>query len=352
MIDCARCQWRPDPGSDAPVREQAQVHAADLDHPRCVVCGRSLVRGELGTCETRDPGDGTPCLQTAREHVSGIRSLYDDLGSHVGHLRGPRLGSSSPNASDGRPLPGGDVLALLGPGSDGGAARPLTVTERQQRERWWVTGAAGPLTQAGSMAAERERTGREHMIDNRPADGLSVHGMMTSWESDWRTTFNDPSRDFAGSTEHQTRRAIGYIETHMRRASREHSEFAEFADELRNLHRTLERASALIRTPARPESACFDCGGQLIVGLVEATVAQVVTPHQWWLPGRIGPLPAPSPASWTGLVEQDPPHITCERCHRGYTPAAYALARRQLLERERDRERERQAAQAASEASG
>ncbi len=313
-ITCARCAWRPNPDSDVPAREQAQVHAADLGHPRCVCCGQSLVRGELGTCETRDPGDGTPCLQTAREHLSGIRALYDQLGSHLGHLRGPRLDSSSPSASDGRPLPGGNVLALLGPGSRGDSED-------------------GHTTKDG--------------------DPVSVAYELTWWAEDWAARFGDQATDVRPRTPAaQMRQALAYIERKMRHASREHPAFDAFAGDLRTLHRTLERASALIRTPARPAAACFDCGGQLIVGLVEATVAQVVTPHQWWLPGRIGPLPPPPLASWTGLVEQDPPHIQCERCHRGYTPAAYALARRQLLERERERERERQAAQAAFKASG
>jgi len=240
--------------------------------------------------------------------------LYDDLGSHLGHLRGPRLGCSSPSASDGRPLPGGDVLALLGPGSRGDSED-------------------GHTTKDG--------------------DPVSVAYELGWWAEDWADRFGDQAADVRPRTPAaQMRQACAYLERRMRQASREHPAFNELAADLRNLHRTLERASALIRTPARPEAACFDCGGQLIVQLVEATVAQVVTPHQWWLPGQVGPLPAPSTASWTGLVEQDPPRITCERCHRGYTAAAYALARRQLLERERDRERERQAAQAAFEASG
>jgi len=294
-ITCARCPWRPDPDSDVPAREQAQVHAADLDHPRCVCCGQSLVRGELGTCETRDPGDGTPCLQTAREHLSGIRALYDQLGSHLGHLRGPRLGSSSPSASDGRPLPGGDVLALLGPGSRGDSEDGHT---------------------------------------SKDGDPVSVAYELTWWAEDWADRFGDRAVDVRPrAPAAQLRQALSYLERRMRRASREHPAYDEFATDLRTIHRTLERASALIRTPARPEAACFDCGGQLIVGLVEATVVH-------------------GDRSWTGLVEQDPPHITCERCHRGYTAAAYALARRQLLEQERERERERQAAQAASEASG
>lgn len=292
---CARCPWRPDLDSDVPAREQAQVHAADLDHPLCVCCGRSLVRGEAGTCETREPNDGTPCLQTAREHLSGIRSLYDDLGSHLGHLRGPRLGCSSPSASDGRPLPGGDVLALLGPGSRGDSED-------------------GHTTKDG--------------------DPVSVAYELTWWAEDWADRFGDQATDVRPRTPAaQMRQALAYLERRMRQASRHHPAFAQFAGDLRTLHRALERASALIRTPARPEAACFDCGGQLIVGLVETTVVQ-------------------GDRSWTGLVEEDPPHITCERCHRGYTPAAYALARRQLLERERERERERQAAVAAFEASG
>lgn len=293
VTDCARCQWRPNPDSDVPVREQAQVHGVDLDHPRCVVCGRSLVRGELGTCETRELGDGTSCLQTAREHLSGIRTLYDQLGTHLGHLRGPRLGSSSPSASDGRPLPGGDVLALLGPGSRGDSEDGHT---------------------------------------SKDGDPVSVAYELMWWAEDWADRFGDRAADVRPRTPAaQMRQALAYLERRMRQASREHPAYDEFATDLRTLHRTLERASALIRTPARPEAACFDCQGQLIVGLVETTVVH-------------------GDRSWTGLVEQDPPHIQCERCHRGYTAAAYALARRQLLERER--ERERQAAQAAFEASG
>jgi len=332
---CARCDFHPTDDPDVGHREQLAFHAAESAHPLCVCCARSLVRGEAGTCETREPGDGTPCLTTAREHLSGIRTLYDSLSSHLGHLRGPSLDSDRPNATDGRPLPGGEVLVLLAGGNEGGAARPLTATEQRQSERWWVKGAVGPLTQAGVMAAERERTGREHVIDNLATDGLSVHGLLTSWESDWRESFDDPSRDLAGSTDQQTRRANKYIEIQMRRASREHSAFDEFVNDLRRLEAALRRNFGDHRSPRKANARCLDCRGELIVPLCEDVVEQTVTPHQWWLPGRIGPLPPPSVWRWRGQVEES--QIVCEQCHRSYTPAAYALALRAALEAERER---------------
>ncbi len=221
MTDCARCAWRPDPDSDVSTREQAQVHAADLGHPRCCCCSRSLVRGELGTCETREPGDGTPCLQTAREHLSGIRTLYDDLGSYLGHLRGPRLDSSSPSASDGRPLPGGDVLALLGPGSRGDSEDGHT---------------------------------------SKDGDPVSVAYELTWWAEDWADRFGDRAADVRPRTPAaQIRQALAYLERRMRQASREHPAYDDFATDLRNLHRTLERAAGRDNPIQRAEAECFGC---------------------------------------------------------------------------------------------
>ena len=107
-------------------------------------------RGVVGATEVR--GD-----------LDVIVALYAELPAHLplvpgGALTGSRGGADSP-------MPGGTVLALLGPGSDGNEGRRLTTSE-----------------QAHGVA------GREHGVDNKPEDPPSVEWALGTWEQDWRET--------------------------------------------------------------------------------------------------------------------------------------------------------------------
>lgn len=288
MSRCARCDWQHDPDDPARPREQLVAHATDAAHPLCIICHASLTRDEQQTCET-GADDRPSCLQQARTLLSGIRTMHDagtrDMGRNLGSSR---FDSDRPNAADGRPLLGGDLLVLLGPGSDG----------------WSEDGET-----------------------SKPGDVMSLAYEMLWWAEDWQDRFNDPvSRVRPRSSAGQFHAACGYLERHMRRASREHPAFDEFAEDLRRMHSALEQATGRARRASTANEACFDCGGPLARPLVEVTI------RQWWLPGSVGPLPPHHPTlTWTGLVEEED-RLTCSTCGRVYLGAAYNLAVRARVE--------------------
>lgn len=137
--DCraADCTWRPSRG-DGPDPDQLRAHALEQGHGLCCVCGRSLTEHEPQTC--------VRCADEAAEHLRAILDLYDELPDHLGHVRSPAYDSDRPSASDGRPLPGGDVLVLLARGSQGLA---------------------------------------EDGVTDRVGDPVSVHFELTSWQREW-----------------------------------------------------------------------------------------------------------------------------------------------------------------------
>ncbi len=109
MTRCARCDWQSD--GDTPPLDQLAEHALNSGHPLCPCCRWSLT--------DTDPQYGCErCLATAQAHLAGIALMYDELPTHLGHVRGQALGGQR-GGTDGPPLPGGDVLVLLGPGSQG-----------------------------------------------------------------------------------------------------------------------------------------------------------------------------------------------------------------------------------------
>ncbi len=219
MTRCARCDWQPE--GDDPPREQLAEHALAAGHPLCAVGAESLRPDETQTCER--------CLGRTQELLAGIAIMYDELPSHLGQPRGQALGGQRGGA-DGRPLPGGDVLVLLGPGSQG--------------------------------LAEDATTTRE-------GDATSVAFELGFWEREWRETRGELGSVRACSNRAVVRAAVGYLETRMRWAANNHLGFDEFAADLRQLHARLERSTGRVRKPAKAGASCFDCGGDLIRPLTD-----------------------------------------------------------------------------------
>lgn len=254
---CARCDFRVDPDGDAGGREQLLEHAQSSGHELCLICQRSLAPTDIRVCEQ--------CLTASRTVLSGVVTLWAELPRHLGHLRATAYDSAR-SSGDGRPLLGGDVLALGSPGSAGGGARRLTSSDRLQPERWWVKGAIGPLTHAAVWESERQRTGREHMVDNRPTDPQSVAQVLTSWEDDWRHTRGEPASSMpAHSTARVVHAAAGYLEVHTRWAAQHHPAFDEYVHDLQALHSRLERATGRDQRIVRAEAECFGCGADALV---------------------------------------------------------------------------------------
>jgi uncharacterized CHY-type Zn-finger protein len=289
---CARCDWTSDRDADVSARNQAAEHATQSGHRLCGVCRRSLSDTDPEfACES--------CLTEAREFLAGIMLMHDRLATDgLGHLR-PVVMDGGHGSSDGRPIPGGNVLVFLAGGSVGGAPRRLTTLETASPERWWLEGSCGPLTAAGAMQAERERMGREHAVDNWATDGMSVAWVLLSWEVDWRAARGDAdvpaSRMVAASPD----AARGYLEVHARWAANRLDTFPDFHAELRDLHATMGRELGEVRQPTVLPADCFACSGRLI-----------------------------HPVGEDGLED---PGIVCRGCGQEYTPDQYRMALRAAL---------------------
>jgi hypothetical protein len=306
MIRCTRlrCHWQPDPELEESERDQLASHAVDADHPLCAVCSRSLQVEEPRTCEK--------CLTRARENLAEIVDLYALLPDELGHPKSTAYDQDRRAGSNGRPLPGGDVLVLLAGGSEGGAARRLTAIDhlRGERVRWWLLDRIGPLTLADYRANERAAEGREHAIDNQQDDAPSIPEALARWEDDWRHVHNEPAAvvppGAGGLIDRTLVSAAGYLERRMRWAADEHELFPDFAAELHELRARLQNATSRSQRPVRAPAVCFDCG-------------QDALEREW---------------TDTGLAEK----WTCRRCHRAYEQAEYWLAvKARLMTKQEDR---------------
>jgi hypothetical protein len=213
---CARCEWQPG-DVDAPLADQKAEHARESGHLLCIVCTRSLLDYEQQTCES--------CLTHTRELLAGIGLMYDELPRHLGHVSSRAYGSG-PVSSDGRPLPGGDVLVLLANGSEGFAEDALTTKD----------GDPTPVAyELGWWHEEWQDCREERVTDARPRSAVAI-----------------------------VRQALGYLEVHARWAAAHHPGFDEFAADVRKLHTRMEVATGRVRQETKANASCFDCGGDLV----------------------------------------------------------------------------------------
>lgn len=174
----------------------------------CGSCGEILVAGST-YC--------VACVDKAKELLAETIEYYAELSTHLGHLRGYSLGTRA-GGVEGRPLPGGDILALLGPGSPG--------------------------------YGEDEET-------SRPNDPTSVSWELAYWKKSWQETRKETSR------ESDVPSSIGYLYTHCSWASTCYPGFPEFIADLTKIHLSLAIATSRYRFPVRANAACFRCTGVL-----------------------------------------------------------------------------------------
>lgn len=291
MNQCARCDWQPDRDAEQASRAQLAEHAEQAGHPLCAVCHTSLVQGETQTCER--------CLDRAQTHLAGVAFMYDELPSHLGQGSGAATG---PVTSDGRPLPGGEILVLLGPGSQG-------------------------LSEDGTTT--------------RDDDTTSVAYELGWWEADWRERRGEvavtPPRRLAA----EVRAYLGYLETRMRWAATTHPGFGRFAEDIRVLHSRLERATGRAQLVVKAEAECFRCGADALVREVQPGESCKHRPPLFPPEVVIPLLPISLEvrrARFAELVEEYErqhgrcqqggyvDHWTCQRCGERYDWRRYVLA--------------------------
>lgn len=213
--ECRRCDWTADPDGEIRPAEQLGEHARAAGHWLCGVCGQSLAEHDPAlACER--------CLTVAQGNLSGIVTMYGELGEHLGHLNGslrPQTGRST----DGKPLPGGTVLVLLSHGSEGLRDDIKTALE---------------------------------------GDPPSISYELGWWAMAWSEDRGDRD-DFGTTPARIVLKAGGYLERRMRWAANGHPGFAQFAADLARLHHTLERALGGGLPREKANAACFTCGGAL-----------------------------------------------------------------------------------------
>ena len=215
---CHRCDFRPE-GEFA--HEQLVAHSHGAEHPLCIVCALSLHRDEQQTCET--------CITATRATLAEIVELYALLPETMtegayGQPAAPRNGARGSET----PMPGGDALVMLGPGSRGHEVVAAILR--------------------GEDVADEERAG----------DVQSVAWELARWEDDWRLTRGEPAAEGPATV----LGAAGYLEVKARWAGNEHPAFDEFAGDLRKL---AARLRSVTGHAERPETGapCFDCGTTL-----------------------------------------------------------------------------------------
>lgn len=262
---CARCDWHHDPHDEISDVEQLAVHSLDSAHPLCIVCHRSLPPAEGEACDR--------CLTTARERLAGILLMFEELPTHLGHAKSPVYDSDRPSAADGAPLPGGDALVLLSPGSEG-------------------------LSEDG--------------LTTRDDDVSSVAFELGWWEQRWRKARRELLDDTPRSTSATVRSAGAYLEVHSRWACTSFDGFREFTDDLRRIHTSLESATGRSEHRLVAEAECFECGGEL--------VREIRPRVDDGKPRRKGKAQEGVADDWT-----------CQRCGRRYDEAHYLLALHQHL---------------------
>lgn len=228
-------------------------HAQDAGHPLCICCARSLHLAEKQTC--------TVCTGRTRADLADVENLYMLLPDELGNLHTPALDQSRAPGYD-PPMPGGEPLALLGPGSKGATQ---------------ILGVPVPGGRDDS-----------HSFDEYPDDPQSVVHELTRWEDDWRLTRGEPAATGPASVSTSRR----YLNARLTWAADYHPAFDEFASDMQSLRSRLARVTSTDDIPVRGVP-CFDCDAHL---------------------QRV----------WTsrGLAEE----WTCPRCDRRYTHAEHGMA--------------------------
>jgi len=267
----------------------------ECPHEHCAVCTRAhLDEDHPRTC--------MPCLDRVRTDLGQIMQLAA--------LAEQRLDNWWPGVSPGTPtdggrgneppLPGGDLLVLVGPGS---------------------VGDADPT----------------HHLDERRNDPTSVVGELAGWEEWWRRA----QHQHAAETVPVLSRVMGYLGLHLTWAAQHQEQFAEFATSVRRIRGRLEVELRDGHAPMRGV-ACFDCGTVLVRPMQDAAPLPcrhlLEAQRAGWSPGvwiqtlaSYPELGAEHAACDQGGLED---RWHCPRCRRIYSDREYWFAVRAAISSE------------------
>jgi len=190
-------------------------------HAHCVVCGIEHV-GEQ-TCPA--------CIGAARDGLLQIRNMFAQLPTQAVD------GGGGGKLEAARPIPGGEAMVLMSPGSDG-------------RARGWARERGDDVSHRG---------------DELPSDPYPPTVMMTTWEDDWRKIKSQPAEDLA-----TVFGAWDYLDGNLAWAAQNHDAFDSFAEEIRQ---QVARLEDVLQAGDRPEATvgCLHCRGKLVRGFSKRT---------------------------------------------------------------------------------
>lgn len=220
----------------------------------CLVCAGHLDDVEPRTC--------VACLGRVRRDLADIVELFALLPEQLGHLR-PRPMDAAGGSGFSAPLPGGDVLAMLAPGSPGAFWRDRESGSRLDGTPWrpvqrlrhghlvWSTDPAEQAEQAVSVVWE-SGAANPHQEDDPPAVAFE----LGQWEDDWRSERGEPASMEVATVAG----AVGYLSLRAGWAADFHPAFDEFATDVARLRARLEVATSMDARPLRAVGVrCVRC---------------------------------------------------------------------------------------------
>jgi hypothetical protein len=260
----------------------------------CVLCGFDLAPVELQTCQV--------CVGLVRLDLTQIEHCYALLPGLLGAPDGASLGAVMGGLSGEAALPGGDVLAMLGPGAEHG--------------------------------------------EGDPADPPAVAFELGWWAGDWWMV-----RGESGAVPADVPGLVAWLGTRLGWAMSHHPAAAYFAADMARIRGFLEAATSMVNTPERG-ATCPYCGATLLRAYEDTGRRCAHRAPDW----RLGTVSLPrgyaGPERLETVADRDVriaawelehsrcnvggrvDDWSCPRCRRVFNDAQYRLAWRAALEGE------------------
>jgi hypothetical protein len=149
--------------------------------------------------------------------------MYQTLPLMLGQLNPINL-DPTPKTTDGKPMPGGNILVLLAHGSAGHADDETTTK------------------------------------DNDP---VSISWELSWWANEWAQTQGNPVLKGTRNNHTAYNRANEYLTKHMNWAHQNHNGYPQFINDLQRLDLMLQNALGFIRHPTPIDGLCLHCYSNL-----------------------------------------------------------------------------------------